>query len=300
MSNCPATVSENLDVATATPSIFFLVSVTIILREYIKDLIFVVLGFLPIITWNRFFEVKKLERILIVEDDVIIGGGVKFFLEKKGYEVILAESIKAAKSELQNPFNLILLDINLPDGDGFDFCREIRHTAIHAPSGPENSFAVSQSIPIIFLTANDTEENMIAGFKLGCDDYISKPFSVEILYHRIAAVLKRTHSEQLTDVFNYRDISVDFSRMQVSILNKPIKLSATEFKLLKLLIKNRGQVLTRNQILEKIWDCNENYVDENTLSVHIRRLRQKIESDAKSPEYIITVFGIGYTFGEIE
>lgn len=224
-----------------------------------------------------------MERILIVEDDVIIGGGVKYFLENKGYEVILTGSVTSAKSELLNPFNLILLDINLPDGNGLDFCNEIRQ---------------HNTIPIIFLTANDTEENMIAGFKLGCDDYISKPFSVEILYHRIVAVLKRTHSEQLTDIFNYKDMSVDFSRMQVSILNKPIKLSATEFKLLKLLIKNQGQVLTRSQILEKIWDCDENYVDENTLSVHIRRLRQKIEIDAKNPEYIITVFGIGYTFGE--
>lgn len=224
-----------------------------------------------------------MDRILIVEDDVIIGGGVKFYLEKKGYDVILTDSVKAAKSELLKPFNLILLDINLPDGNGFDFCSEIRQ---------------HNTIPIIFLTANDTEENMIAGFKLGCDDYISKPFSVEILYHRIVAVLKRTHTEQLADIFNYKNMSVDFSRMQISILNKPIKLSATEFKLLKLLIKNHGQVLTRSQILEKIWDCDENYVDENTLSVHIRRLRQKIEIDAKNPEYIITVFGIGYTFGK--
>lgn len=139
---------------------------------------------------------------------------------------------------------------------------------------------------------------MIEGFKYGCDDYISKPFSVEILNQRIKAVLRRSQGSKQNDIFCYKNLSVDFYRMQAALNNRPIKLSVTEFKLLELLIKNKGQVLTRNSIIEKIWDCNENFVDENTLNVHIRRLRRKIESDPKNPEYIITVFGIGYTFGE--
>ena len=153
-------------------------------------------------------------------------------------------------------------------------------------------------LPIIFLTANDTEENMIEGFQSGCDDYIAKPFSVELLHQRIMAVLRRSQSASTHSLFTYLDLSVDFDKMQVMIKGNPIKLSATEYRLLELLIQNKGQVLTRSIILEKIWDCHENYVDENTLTVHIRRLRQKIENDPKNPQYIITIFGIGYTFGE--
>ena len=142
---------------------------------------------------------------------------------------------------------------------------------------------------------------MIEGFQAGCDDYIAKPFSVELLYQRIEAVLRR--SENVPDGvkherFHYGDMSVDFERMQVYISDEPIKLSVTEYRILELLIKNKGRVLTRDMIIQKIWDDNENYVDENTLNVHIRRLRQKIEKDAGNPEYVITVFGIGYTFGE--
>nr|WP_305142769.1 response regulator transcription factor [Coprococcus sp. OM06-25] len=159
----------------------------------------------------------------------------------------------------------------------------------------------STKVPIIFLTARDTEADMIEGFRAGCDDYIAKPFSVELLYQRIEAVLRR--SENALDGvkcerFHYGDMSVDFERMQVYISDEPIKLSVTEYRILELLIKNKGRVLTRDMIIQKIWDDNENYVDENTLNVHIRRLRQKIEKDAGNPEYVITVFGIGYTFGE--
>ncbi len=225
-----------------------------------------------------------MEKILIIEDDIIIGGGIKLFLEKKGFEAFTAESIKEAEEMVGSAkFELIILDINLPDGNGLDFCRQIRK---------------KHDIPVIFLTANDTEENMIEGFRCGCDDYISKPFSVEILYHRISAVLRRTFAEPEKSIFEYRKLCVDFSKMQVISDGNPVKLSSTEYRLLELLIKNRGQVLTRNSILEKIWDCDENFIDENTLNVHIRRLRQKIEKDPGEPEYILTVFGIGYTFGE--
>ena len=206
-----------------------------------------------------------MQSILIVEDDVIICGGIKVYLENHGYEAFCVYSVSEAKDKLNRKYDLVVLDVN---------------------------------IPVIFLTANDTENDMIEGFKYGCDDYISKPFSVEILNQRIKAVLRRSQGSKQNDIFCYKNLSVDFYRMQAALNNRPIKLSVTEFKLLELLIKNKGQVLTRNSIIEKIWDCNENFVDENTLNVHIRRLRRKIESDPKNPEYIITVFGIGYTFGE--
>ena len=139
---------------------------------------------------------------------------------------------------------------------------------------------------------------MIEGFRAGCDDYIAKPFSVELLNQRIMAVLRRSEPNQDRELFCYEELSIDFGRMQVYIGENPVKLSNTEYKLLELLVRNQGQVMTRDSIMERIWDCDGNYVDENTLNVHIRRLRQKIERDLKNPKYIITVFGIGYTFGE--
>ncbi len=224
-----------------------------------------------------------MNQILIVEDDEIIGGGVKFFLEQKGFDIGLAGTISMAHDALNKPWDLILLDQMLPDGTGLELCKEIR----------KNS-----NVPIIFLTAMDTNADMIEGFRAGCDDYISKPFDVEILYQRIQAVLRRSANDSESELFHYEDMTVDFSKMQVRIGEEYIKLSATEYKLLELLIKNKGQVLTRQNILERIWDCDENFVDENTLNVHIRRLRKKIEPDDKTPKYIVTVFGIGYTFGE--
>lgn len=222
-------------------------------------------------------------KILIVEDDAIICDGIKIYLKNNGYSVDCAYSATEAKEALKSQYSLVILDINLPDGSGLDLCREIRQ---------------SGNTPVIFLTANDTDTDMVVGFWHGCDDYIAKPFSVEVLNQRIKAVLRRSRLAPEHETFLYQDLSVDFDKMQVLLKDEPIKLSATEFRLLELLIKNKGQVLTRNVILGKIWDKNENFVDENTLNVHIRRLRQKIEADPKNPRYIITVFGIGYTFGE--
>lgn len=223
-----------------------------------------------------------MQRILIIEDDIIIAGGVKVFLEGKGYAADCVYSLEEAREALRRSYQLLILDCNLPDGSGLDLCRELRRHS---------------NVPIIFLTALDTEQDMIEGFRAGCDDYIAKPFSVELLNQRIMAVLRRSEQEQEREIFQYEELSIDFSKMQVFLGETLVKLSGTEYKLLELLVKNRGQVLTRQSIMERIWDCDGNYVDENTLNVHIRRLRQKIEKDDK-PRYIITVFGIGYTFGE--
>lgn len=224
-----------------------------------------------------------MQKLLIVEDDVIICGGVKTFLEGKGYQVDCASTFAEAEEAIKKPYHLVILDCNLPDGNGVALCRKIRSRG---------------NTPVIFLTAKDTEQDMMEGFLAGCDDYVAKPFSVELLNQRIMAVLRRADAEPQSDMFYYKGLSVDFGKMQVFCDTAPVKLSATEYKLLELLILNKGQVLTRKSILEKIWDCDENFVDENTLNVHIRRLRQKIEKDAGHPQYILTVFGIGYTFGE--
>ena len=176
----------------------------------------------------------------------------------------------------------MLLDINLPDGNGIDFCKEIREEV---------------NFPIVFFTANDTDEDMVKGFQCGCDDYIAKPFSVEVLKHKVNAILRRKDISS-KNIFQYKELKIDFDRMSVFIDDKEINLTATEYKLLELLAKNKGRVVTKEMLLEKLWDNNGNFVDENTLSVNIRRLRKKIEVDTKNPQYIITVFGIGYTFGE--
>ena len=222
-------------------------------------------------------------KILIVEDDKILNKGVTFALKKEGYEVVSAYS-KSEGNEIisKDKIDFLLLDINLPDGNGLDFCREVRDKV---------------NIPIVFFTANDTEEDMVKGFETGCDDYIAKPFSVEVLKHKINAILKRNKIVN-KNLFEYNGLKIDFDRMSVDILGNEVNLTATEYKLLELLAINKGKVVTKEILLEKLWDNNGNFVDENTLSVNIRRIRKKIEEDPKNPKYIITVFGIGYTFGE--
>ncbi|MNO23587.1 Transcriptional regulatory protein WalR [compost metagenome] len=222
--------------------------------------------------------------ILIVEDDRLLNEGLKFMLEKENYIIIQAFSYQEGASAIQDQtIGLVLLDINLPDGSGLTLCQEIRQTS---------------SIPVMFLTANDTEQDMVAGFGLGADDYIAKPFSMVVLLQRVKAVLRRTGADGSPELFQYKDITMNSAKMKVYKFGREIKLTTNEYRLLTILTENRGQVLTRRLILEKLWDVDSNFVDENTLSVNIRRLRAKIEDDSKDCKYIKTVFGIGYTWGE--
>lgn len=223
-----------------------------------------------------------MSTILIIEDDKILNKGVSFALKREGYEILSAYNKSEGKHLiLNNKIDFLLLDINLPDGNGVDLCREIRKQG---------------DFPIVFFTANDTEEDMVKGFECGCDDYISKPFSVELLKYKINAILNRRAVN--INILEYKDLKINFDKMVVLINDKEVNLTATEYKLLELLVKNKGKVVTKEMLLEKLWDNNGNFVDENTLSVNIRRLRKKIEEDTKNPQYIETVFGIGYTFGE--
>ena len=224
-----------------------------------------------------------MKTILIVEDDRILNRGVSFALKKEGYEIISAYSLEEAKNVIiKNDIDFLLLDINLPDGSGLDLCEQISDI---------------MDFPIVFFTANDTEEDMIKGFERGCDDYISKPFSMDILKLKINAILKRSHTEDKNE-FKDKDLRIDYDSRKVYVRNEEVNLTVTEYKLLELLCKNKNKAVTKELILEKLWDCNGNYVDENAISVNIRRLRKKIEVDPKNPEYIITLFGIGYILGE--
>lgn len=224
-----------------------------------------------------------MKTILIVEDDKILNRGVSFALKKEGYNVISNYTIGEGKASImQNDIDFLLLDINLPDGSGLDLCEQISD---------------KMNFPIVFFTANDTEEDMIKGFERGCDDYIAKPFSIDILKFKINAILKRS-METEKDVFKYKNLKIDFESRKVFINGEEVSLTVTEYKLLELLSKNKGRAITKEIILDKLWDSKGNYVDENAISVNIRRLRKKIEEDPKNPQYIITLFGIGYIIGE--
>lgn len=224
-----------------------------------------------------------MKNILIVEDDKLLNRGVSFALKKEGYNTISVYTKQEAKNAIsENHIDFLLLDIGLPDGSGLDLCSEIKNQI---------------DFPIVFFTANDTEEDMIRGFESGCDDYISKPFSIEVLKFKINAILKRSDIKA-KKLFVYKDLKIDFDSKKVYKRNEEIKLSVTEYKLLELLCKNKGIAMTKEVLLDKLWDYNGNYVDDNTLSVNVRRLRKKIEDDPKNPEYIVTLFGIGYILGE--
>lgn len=222
-------------------------------------------------------------KILIVEDDKLLAKGIELVLKRQDYKVTKAytyeEGIACFKKE---SFDLALLDVNLRGKSGLDLCKVIRKTS---------------DVPIIFITANDTEEDMIQGFDEGCDDYISKPFSMELLKRRVGAILKRVGKEK-KDLFEEGPIQIDYQMKQVLIEGVPTKLTVTEYQLIEALTKNKGQVMTRQMLLEKLWDTKGKFVDENTLSVNIKRLRDKIEEDPKNPKWVHTVFGIGYTWGK--
>ena len=167
----------------------------------------------------------------------------------------------------------------LPDGNGLEFCEKIRETS---------------ETPVLFLTANDTEEDMLEGFGVGCDDYISKPFSIEVLRKKVLAVLKRSGVGKFR--MKYRDLELDKEKCLVLMKGQEIHLTSTEYKLLLYLMENRGRVVTKAMLLEQLWDIDGNFVDDNTVRVNIKRLRQKLNDEKQ--EYIVTVFGMGYSFGE--
>lgn len=228
--------------------------------------------------------------ILLVEDDFALAMGTEYTLQAEGYTVIQAGTIQSAREALRsgNP-DLILLDVMLPDGNGYDFCKEVRQTNVQ--------------IPIIFLTAVGEEVNIVQGLELGADDYVTKPYRVKELLSRIAAnlrragvqnarqdVAKRTDEDEIYVFGSHRFYRKELRLLQADQL---VDLTPNELRLLQEFIRNEGIVLTRNQLLERIYDTGESFVDDNTLSVYMKRLRDKLGADA---EWIETVRGVGYRF----
>lgn len=218
-------------------------------------------------------------RILVVEDDRLLNNTLCYNLSAVGYKVDSAMTIAAAAQFCtKQEYNLIVLDVNLPDGNGFDFCTEIKE------SRPDTA--------IIFLTACDMESDQLKGFELGADDYVTKPFPISIFQKKAAALLARISRQSGGDCYDDGNLSVDFSGMTASIAGSQVLLTPLEYRLLKVLTKNPQIVLTRQVLLEKLWDIDENFVDEHALTSAISRVRNKIE--AGGFQYIKTVYGMGY------
>ena len=211
-------------------------------------------------------------KILIVEDDTALNNGIALSLS--GDDAIQAYSIAEAQNKLDESIDLIILDINLPDGNGVDFCRKIRK--------------ISQ-VPIIFLTANDMEIDIVAGLESGADDYITKPFSLAVLRARINTVLRR--KQPVSNKYEDDLFSFDFENMLFSANGRPVELSKTEQKLLKIFVFNRGITLSRDNLIDKVWGTGAEFVEENALSVTVKRLRQKLTGIP-----LKTVYGIGYVW----
>ena len=220
-------------------------------------------------------------RILIIEDDLSLINGLSFAIKKQGYELDIARTSREADGIWSDrKYDLVILDVSLPDGSGFDICKRIRQTS---------------KVPIIFLTAADEETDIIMGLDIGGDDYITKPFKLAVLLSRINAILRRSNDFNTADTeLNSNGIRVELLKNKVYKNNTPIELTANEYKLLCLFMENPDIVLSADRILSKLWDCDENYVDNNTLTVYIRRLRAKIEDNPSEPKMIVTVRGMGY------
>ena len=222
-----------------------------------------------------------MSKILLLEDDLSLINGLSFAFRNQGFELAVVRTLKEA-NELwgEGKYDLLVLDVSLPDGTGFEFCKKVRQVS---------------KVPIIFLTASDEEMNIIMGLDIGGDDYITKPFKLGVLVSRINALLRRAKDFNSTDTeLQSNGIKVLLLQGQVFKNEKLIDLTAAEYKLLCLFMKNPNVVLTKEQILDKLWDCEGNYIDSSTLTVYMRRLRMKIEDNPSEPQMLLTVRRMGY------
>ena len=222
-----------------------------------------------------------MHKILLIEDDITLGNGIRLALQNASLQISLCHTLAEGRNVLDREcFDLLILDINLPDGSGLDLLNEVRKIS---------------AIPIILLTANDMEMDVVIGLESGADDYITKPFSLAVLRARVNAQLRRNISAKptCTEIDNFQ---FDFDQMEFRKDGQLIELSKTEQKLLWALVENRGQTLPRATLVDRIWTDGAEYVDENALSVTVKRLRDKLEDIPSSPKYLKTVYGIGYTW----
>lgn len=220
-------------------------------------------------------------NILIAEDDVSLNRAIGYALDKAGYGVVSAKEIAEAKVRVEHEkIDLILLDVNLPDGEGFSFC----HWLKQKKGGLED-------IPVIYLTARDLEEDMLNGYESGAEDYVTKPFSMKVLLKKLDVILKRTNIVAKT-VFSDGYLSVDIDSAKIVVGGEECALTPTEFRLVRLFLENRGQLLTYDLLLDRLWDSGGQFVDKHTLAVNVNRLRGKIEDNEH--KYISNVYGLGY------
>lgn len=219
-------------------------------------------------------------KILMVEDDTNITSTLTYYLQNEGFLMETAKSKYEAIEKInQKEYNLILLDITLPDGNGYEVYKKLKE---------------KYSTPVIFLTALDDEKDIVKGFDLGADDYITKPFHTRELLSRIKNVLRHIEKKNIDDIIRVQDIEINKNKKMVKRGDRELELTALEYKILLLLFENRGGIISREQILSNIWDENENFVNDNTLTVYIKRIREKIENNPNKPEIIKTIRGIGY------
>lgn len=228
-----------------------------------------------------------MQKLLLLEDDISLVDGLTYSLKKNGFEIEVARTIREAEELFAKGggFDLLLFDVTLPDGNGFTLCEKLR--------------AGGAQIPIIFLTASDEETSVIRGLDCGGDDYITKPFKLGELCSRIRALLRRAGMQNTGEgILRSGDVVVDLTESRVFLGEKAVEFTGAEYRLLCLLLKNSGRVLTRGMILDKLWDGAGNFVDDNTLSVYVRRLREKLEKNPSQPEHLKTVRGFGYQWKE--
>lgn len=227
-----------------------------------------------------------MSRILLLEDDLSLINGLSYAFRKQGFELDIARTLKEGEMRwTDGKYDLLVLDVSLPDGSGFDFCKKVRLTS---------------NVPVIFLTASDEETSIIMGLDIGGDDYITKPFKLGVLISRINALLRRANSFQTEDTeLRSNGVSVLLLQGRAFKNGEPLELTAAEYKLLCLFMRNPNTMLTKEQILNKLWDCNGNYIDSSTLTVYMRRLRMKIEDDPGEPKMLLTVRGMGYKWNVI-
>lgn len=222
-----------------------------------------------------------MNKVLIIEDDVALGQGICLALQSEALRGSVCRTLtEARKLQESEQFDLLLLDVNLPDGNGMEYLADIRKKS---------------KLPVILLTANDLETDIVAGLELGADDYITKPFSLAILRARVNTQLRKA-SETTSGVVMIDCYRFDFERMEFFKGKQELVLSKTEQKLLRILVTNRGITLSRNDLIDRIWTDGAEYVDENALSVAVKRLRDKLEETPAKPKYLKTVYGIGYTW----
>lgn len=228
-----------------------------------------------------------MKRIFFVEDDLSLINGLSFAMKKQGYEIEIARtSLEAQNLWLNGTYDLVILDVSLPDGSGYDLCKKIRETS---------------KVPIMFLTAADEETDIIMGLDLGGDDYMTKPFKLAVFLSRINALLRRSNNFNQTDTeLNSNGIKLQLLKRKVYKNGIQIDLTANEYKLLCLFMENPDIVLSPEQILSKLWDYDDKYIESSTLTVYIRRLRTKIEDNPKEPQKIVTVRQMGYKWNTVD